>query len=54
MDSHFAVAQLSPELLSEIQQLENKLRNSAKENIVLIAYAENGAEQDNHSPASPV
>lgn len=40
MNSEFAVARLTPEILTEIKRLEEKLRSEANENIVLIAYSE--------------
>ncbi|WP_171651534.1 hypothetical protein [Paenibacillus foliorum] len=40
MIPQFSLAQLSPEILSEIKQLEERIRADANENIVLIAYAE--------------
>jgi|GEM_PF-3247462 len=40
MTSEFAVAHLTPETITEIKLLEEKLRSQANENIVLIAYSE--------------
>jgi outer membrane protein OmpA-like peptidoglycan-associated protein len=40
MNSQFSVARLSPDLLSELKQLEERLRSDANENIVLVAYSE--------------
>lgn len=40
MNSQFAVAHLSPEVLSEIKLFEEKLRSQVNENIVLIAYSD--------------
>ncbi|MFE5319507.1 hypothetical protein ACFQ88_12445 [Paenibacillus sp. NPDC056579] len=40
MNQHFTLAHLDPDVLTEIQKLEQKLRTVANENIVLIAYSE--------------
>jgi hypothetical protein len=46
MNTHFSVASLSPEILSEIKQLEERIRTDANENIVLVAYAEETESKD--------
>ncbi|GAA4872224.1 hypothetical protein GCM10023310_59910 [Paenibacillus vulneris] len=50
MSSQFSVAHLTPEVLTQIQQLENKLRTDVNENIVLIAYSDH--DSGNPKPAS--
>ncbi|WP_442600105.1 hypothetical protein [Neobacillus sp. D3-1R] len=37
-DNNFIAASLSPELISEIHLLEEKLSEQANKNVVLIAY----------------
>jgi len=50
MKDQFKVARLGPNELTEIQQLEQKLRSDSNENIVLIAYAEDHTDTE-ASPA---
>lgn len=49
MIPQFSIAQLSPELLSELKKLEERIRQDADENVVLIAYTE--ATEANPSPS---
>ncbi|WP_165972085.1 hypothetical protein [Paenibacillus piri] len=43
MSSQFTLANLSPELLSELKHFEERIRADANQNIVLIAYSEETA-----------
>lgn len=46
MNQQFTLAHLDPDVLTEIQQLEQKLRTFSNENIVLIAYSEQKSSGD--------
>ena len=45
MNPQFALADLSPELLSELKKFEERIRTDANQNIVLIAYSEKPSEK---------
>lgn len=46
MNQQYTVAHLDSEKLTEIQELEQKLRSASNENIVLIAYSESRIHED--------
>ncbi len=52
MNSQFSVARLTPEVLTQIQHLEDQLRLDSNQNIVLIAYSDNSSESHKSRPSS--
>jgi hypothetical protein len=48
----YTTAELNPELLDKVQQLEKEIRSTTNGNIVLIAYEDQGNQSRGESPTS--